>query len=141
MIIAYYSILVLEKVFGVENGVGLGCQPLSSLMEEKLKDPPIPTGFISMSGDLKHSSDDDSSMSKPLESFKNGDVKCIVGHPEPYLTESAKEILTFLQNQAKIVFTFVDECQMNLSDHWGDDFRPHMKSIPGMFLLMNTLRV
>ena len=132
MIIAYYAILVLEKVFGVENGVGLGCQPLSSLMEEKLKDPPIPTGFISMSGDLKHSSDDDSSMSKPLESFKNGDVKCIVGHPESYLTESAKEIMTFLQNQAKIVFTFVDECQMNLSDHWGDDFRPHMKSIPGM---------
>ena len=133
MIIAYYAILVLEKVFGVENGVGLGCQPLSSLMEEKLKNPPISTGFISMCGDLKYSSeyDDSSSTSRPIDHFKDGEIKCILGHPESFISASAKEILAHLQSQGKIVFSFVDECQMNLSNHWGEDFRPDMKSIPG----------
>lgn len=98
MIIAYYAILVLEKVFGVENGVGLGCQPLSSLMEEKLKNPPISTGFISMCGDLKYSSeyDDSSSTSSPIDHFKDGKIKCILGHPESFISASAKEILAHL---------------------------------------------
>ena len=131
MIIAYYGILVMEKILEVEDGVGLGCQPLSALMEEKLKTSPITTGFISMTGDLKHSLDDDCSISKPLDSFKNGDIKCILGHPESFLSETAKEILNHLQQKGKIVFTFIDECQMNLSNHWGEDFRPHMKTVPG----------
>ena len=132
MIIAFYGILVLEKVLGVQDGVGLGCQPLSALMEEKLRDPPIPTGFISMSGDLKNSCDQNSSISKPMDSFKNGDVKCILGHPESFLSATAKEILNHLQQTGKIVFTIIDECHMNLSNHWGEDFRPHMRSVPGM---------
>ena len=132
MIIAYLGILVLEKVYKVENGVGLGSQPLSSLMEEKLKNPTVPTGFISMKGDLKHSSEDGhSSMSKPIESFKKGDVKCVLGHPESWLSSTAKDILVSLQAQGKIIFTFVDEFQMNLSNHWGEEFRPHMKTVPG----------
>ena len=132
MILAYLSILVLEKVFQVENGVGLGSQPLSALMEEKIKTGLVPTGLISMKGELKHSSEDGhNSMSKPLESFKSGEVKCILGHPESWLSSTAQEILTSLQSQGKILFNFVDEFQMNLSNHWGDEFRPHMKTVPG----------
>ena len=82
MILAYLAILVLEKVFQVENGVGLGSQPLSALMEEKIKTGLVTTGLISMKGELKLSSEDGhNSMSKPLESFKSGEVKCILGHP------------------------------------------------------------
>ena len=132
MILAYLAILVLEKVFQVENGVGLGSQPLSALMEEKIKTGLVPTGLISMKGELKHSSEDGhNSMSKPLESFKSGDVKCILGHPESWLSSTAQEILASLQSQGKILFNFVDEFQMNLSNHWGDEFRPHMKTVPG----------
>ena len=131
MIIAYLAILVLEKVFKIEGGVGLGSQPLSALMEEKLKNATVSTGFISMKGDLKHCLED-GSISKSLESFKNGNVKCILGHPESWLSSSAKEILASLQTQGKIVFTFVDEFHMNLSNHWGEEFRPHMKTVPGV---------
>ena len=73
MILAYLSILVLEKVFKVEKGVGLGSQPLSALMEEKVKNPIVPTGLISMKGDLKYSSEDEQiSASRPIENFRSG---------------------------------------------------------------------
>ena len=132
MILAYLSILVLEKVFKVEKGVGLGSQPLSALMEEKVKTSMIPTGLISMKGELKHSSDDGvTTTSRPIEKFKNGEIKCILGHPESWLSATAKDILTSLQSQGRIIFTFVDEFQMNLSNHWGAEFRPYMKTLPG----------
>ena len=106
MILAYLGIFVLEKVFQVENGVGLGSQPLSALMEEKLKNGLMSTGLISMKGELKHASlDGQSSMSKPQECFKNGEVKCILGHPESWLSGTAQEILTHLQTLGKIIFT------------------------------------
>ena len=132
MILAYLGILVLEKVFKVVNGVGLVSQPISALMEEKLKNPIVPMGLISMKGDLKHSSGDgQSSASRPIESFKNGTIKCILGHPESWLSSTAQDILASLQTQGKIIFTVVDEFQMNLSNHWGDEFRPDMKTVPG----------
>jgi superfamily II DNA helicase RecQ len=132
MLLAYLGILVLEKVLQVENGVGLVSQPLSALMEEKLKNPIVPSGLISMKGELKHSSlDGDSSASRPIENFKNGSVKCILGHPESWLSTTAQEVLTSLQSQGKIVFTVVDEFQMNLSNHWGAEFRPFMRTVPG----------
>ena len=46
MLVALLSILVLQKVLNIPDGVGVGCQPLSSIMEEKLKDSYIPTGTI-----------------------------------------------------------------------------------------------
>ena len=140
MILAYLGILVLEKVFGVENGVGLGSQPISALMEEKLKNPLVPMGLISMKGDLKHSTaDGQSSLSRPIDSFKNGGVKCILGHPESWLSPTAQDILACLHAQGKIIFSIVDEFQMNLSNHWGEEFRPHMKTVPGQ-LRAKTLK-
>ena len=41
MICSYLGTLVLSKVFGKENGVGVGNMPLSALMEEKLRNPMI----------------------------------------------------------------------------------------------------
>ena len=132
MIIAYLSILVLEKVFQIKNGVGLGSQPLSALMEEKIKTSFLPTGLVSMKGELKYiSGEGELSRTTPLESFKSGDIKCILGHPESWLSSTAQEILTSLQVQGKIIFTFVDEFQMNLSNHWGAEFRPSMRTVPG----------
>ena len=60
MIVAYLGILVLQKTMNVPEGVGIGCQPLSSIMEEKLKRPYIPTGVITMKGSLKSSMSENS---------------------------------------------------------------------------------
>ena len=44
---------------------------------------------------------------------------------------NCSRILTSLQSQGKIIFTVVDEFQMNLSNHWGSEFRPYMRTVPG----------
>ena len=125
MICSYLGTLVLRKVFGKENGVGIGNMPLSALMEEKLRKPVIKTGLISMKGDLKVSSEDsaDAALSAPIEEFKSGAVGFIIGHAESWMTNTAREITETLRKEEQIIFTFVDEFQMNLSSFWGKDFR------------------
>ena len=124
MICAYLGILVLQKVLEVPKGVGLGTMPLSALMEEKLKGPLVKTGLITMSGDIKASiQENDAFLSDPVAQFKTGDITIVLGHPESWLTSTAKEITDSLNQEGLIVGTFLDEFQMNLSNHWGSDFR------------------
>ena len=75
MICSYLGTLVLRKVFGKENGVGVGNMPLSALMEEKLRNPVIKTGLISMKGDLKVSSNEDSADAAFLPPSRNSKVE------------------------------------------------------------------
>ena len=125
MLCAYLGTLVLRKVFGKVKGVGLGNQPLSALMEEKLKTPVIRTGLITMKGDLKLSSDSlgEAVLTEPIDMFKNGEIGVILGHPESWETDAAKDIIEALRKEDQIIFSFLDEFQMNLSSFWGRDFR------------------
>ena len=125
MVCSYLGTLVMRKVFDKSTGVGLGNQPLSSLMEVKLKNKVIKTGVITMKGDLKMHSEisDDAALTDPIEDFKTGGVGFILGHPESWLTKTAQDILEALRKQDMIIFSMVDEFQMNLSSHWGKDFR------------------
>ena len=117
-------------MFEIPSGVGIGCQPLSAIMEEKLDSET--TGIISMKGDLKSGEgNDDVKLSASIEQFKNGNITCIIGHPESWVTSTAGEILDSLQQNGKILFTFLDEAHIPLSGHW-DTFRPQMKLVPGM---------
>ena len=135
MVVAYLSILVLQKLLGIPSGVGVGTQPLSSIMNEKLKSKYISTGTISMQGDLKANTDfddeeEDVSLSASIDEFKDGKIKCLIGHAESWGTKTASDILDSLQEKGLILFSFVDEAHTPLSDHW-DSFRPQMKLIPG----------
>jgi hypothetical protein len=135
MIVAYLAILVLQKALDVPEGVGVGCQPLSSIMEEKLKTPYISTGVISMKSDLKSSmsdsgEEDDLFLSDPVDDFKTGRVKCLIGHAESWVSRVAQDILDSLREKGLIILTFVDEAHIPLSDHW-DSFRPQLKLVPG----------
>ena len=125
MLCSYLGTLVLRKVFGKVKGVSLGNQPLSALMEEKLKTPVIKTGLISMKGDLKMSSEGpgEAVLTDCIDKFKNGTIGVIIGHPESWLTDTAKDIIETLRKEERIVFYFLDEFQMNLSSFWGKDFR------------------
>ena len=124
MICAYYGILVLQKIFKIEKGVGLGTLPVSALMEEKVKDGVVKTGLITMSGSIKASIEENEAvLSDSADHFKNGDISVILGHPEAWLTSTAEDIVQDLSKQALIVGTFLDEFQMNLCNHWGSDFR------------------
>ena len=39
------------------------------------------------------------------------------------MTNTARDITETLRKEEQIIFTFVDEFQMNLSSFWGQDFR------------------
>ena len=52
MLVVYLSILVLQKKLGISSGVAIGCQPLTSIMNDKLKTSLVSSGIISMRGDL-----------------------------------------------------------------------------------------
>ena len=124
MLCAYLGLEVIKRVCGNSKGVGVGTMPLSALMEEKLKNPLVKTGLITMSGYLKRSEhESDAALTASIEDFKKGEIQMILGHPESWLTATAKEILKCLSKDGLIVFSFVDEFQMNLSKHWGKDFR------------------
>ena len=132
MIVNYLAILVLQKVMGKPAGVGVGCQPLSSIMAEKLKTKYISCGTVSMKGDLKAGeNEEDASLSASIEEFKSGSISVIIGHAESWVTPTAVEVLDSLQQKELILFSFLDEAHIPLSSHW-DSFRPQMKSVPGM---------
>ena len=134
MIVAYLAILVLQKVHNEPKGVGLGTQPLSSIMEEKLMETFIPTGVFSMKGDFKSSKnfseEEDLFLSDPMEDLKSGKVTCLLGHAESWLSSSAQDVLESLQKQNLILFTFLDEAHIPLDSHW-DSFRPQLQLVPG----------
>jgi CRISPR/Cas system-associated endonuclease/helicase Cas3 len=135
MIVAYLAILVLQKTMNVPEGVGIGCQPLSSIMEERLKKPFIPTGVITMRGGLKSSltendGEDDIELSGPVEDFKTGCLKLLLGHAESWMSRTAQDILDSLRENGLVILTIVDEAHIPLADHW-DSFRPQLKLVPG----------
>ena len=101
-------------------------------MEEKVKSPLIPTGFITMSGTLKTNLDrqEDVLLSQPKEDFKTGKVRLILGHAESFVSETGREILDSLRSSELVVLTIVDEFHQGLSDHW-EGFRQQMKLVPG----------
>ena len=129
MVVAYLAILVLQIVRDVPYGVGLGTQPLSSIMEERLVDPYIPMGVISMKGDLRssknYSEEDDIFLSDSIEDFKSGKVTCMIGHAESWNSGTAKDILESLKEKGLVLFTFLDEAHIPLAAHW-DIFRPQL---------------
>ena len=93
-------------------------------MEEKLKNPLVKTGLITMSGDLKHSiKENDGFLSEPLSQFESGEITMLLGHSESWLTNVAIGITDSLKKKGLIIATFLDEFQMNLENHWGSDFR------------------
>ena len=62
-------------------------------------------------------------VSDPLTNFKNGDITVVLGHSESWLSSTAQDITTCLNQKGLIVGTFLDGFQMNLANHWGSDFR------------------
>ena len=135
MVVIYLAIFVLQKVLGVSDGVGIGCQPLSSIMNEKVGSKFIKSGTISMQGGLRtaeyEADESQLALSSAKEEFMNGELDIMIGHAESWLSDVAKSILDSLQQKGKIVFSFVDEAHIPLVKHW-NSFRPELKRVPGM---------
>ena len=69
-------------------------------------------------------------LSGPVEDFKTGRLKLLLGHAESWVSKTAQDILDSLREKGLVVLTIVDEAHIPLSDHW-DSFRPQLKLVPG----------
>ena len=58
-----------------ETGVSVGTQPLSIIMEEKMRDKTFPTAVVTMCGQIKQSMEDkgDAELSTPMEGLLQGE--------------------------------------------------------------------
>jgi hypothetical protein len=120
MLVVQLGILLMRKSLGIKNGVAVGTQPLTVIMEEKLKDKTVPTAVISMCGDIKQGVEDTgkASLSSPEEDLLQGAFPCIIGHPESWSSELGQSLLRNLQQKKMIAMNFIDELHQGLDDHW-----------------------
>ena len=137
MVLIDLAIFVLQKVLGVNDGVGIGCQPLSSIINEKVGSKYIKfkSVTISMQGGLRTAEYEEVESQLELSSankeFMNGVLDIIIGHAESWLSDVEKSILDSLQQKGKIVFSFVDEAHIPLVKNW-NSIRPELERVPGM---------
>ena len=65
----------------------------------------------------------------PVEDFKTGCLKLLLGHAESWMSRTAQDILDSLREKGLVILTIVDEAHIPLADHW-DSFRPQLKLVP-----------
>jgi hypothetical protein len=83
----------MRKIFKIETGVAVGTQPLSMIMEEKLKSPVVPTAVVTMQGQIKQNLDDkgEAQLSSPTDDVLNGEFPLLIGHPESWSNQVGQE--------------------------------------------------
>ena len=84
------GILGLRKVFGNMRGVAIMTQPLSSIMEEKMKNQQIKTAVLTMTGKLKNE-------------ILEGAYPVIIGHPESWGSSRGKRLLLEMKKRNMIL--------------------------------------
>ena len=112
--------ILMRKVFEEPNGVSVGTQPLSLIMEEKINNGIVPTAVLSMGGQIKKELDDtgEASLSSPEESILRGAYPVLIGHPESWGNCVGQKLLKNLQQRNLVLFNFIDELHQGLECHW-----------------------
>ena len=80
----------MRKILGIINGVSVGTQPLSILMEEKMNDKLVPTAVLTMQGQLKrilNEEDNSVVLSSPEEDVLRGLFPVLLRHPESWASD------------------------------------------------------
>ena len=86
------------------------------IMAEKLQNNILPTGVISMSGQLRTSLEqqDGVTLSRPEAEFLNGNLPCLFGHPESWMSEKGQSWIQDLHKNEIIVLNVTDEMHSSL---------------------------
>ena len=114
--VIYLGTLLLRKIMNISEGVSVITEPLNMIMAEKLSTSFVPTGVISMTGELKTSLEerDGVKLSAPEENFLDGSLPCLFGHPESWLSEKGKELIKELHKRKRIILNVTDEMHSSL---------------------------
>ena len=112
--------LVLRKIMKTDTGVSVGTEPLTIIMEEKMRDKTFPTAVVTMSGQIKQSVEDkgEAVLSTPEEDILQGNFPILLGHPESWSHKVGQDLLRKLQKNNQVILSFLDELHQGLKNHW-----------------------
>ena len=119
------GILGLRKVFNNYRGVAIVTQPLSSIMNEKMRNSPVKTAVLTMRGNLKSEESDDADLNCLENDVIAGNYPVIIGHPESWASSRGQSILMELKVRNSVLLVGIDEFHQGQIGHW-DTFRPEM---------------
>ena len=102
--------LVLRERLNISKGVAIVTQPLTSIMNEKIRNKICGVATLSMTGTLKTSKDDDdASLSCDLQDLLDGRFPVLMGHPESFDSDLGQHILRELQKLERLLLVCIDE--------------------------------
>ena len=90
-----------------------------------------------MSGQLRTSLEqqDGVTLSRPEAEFLNGNLPCLFGHPESWMSEKGQSWIQDLHKNGRIVLNVADEMHSSLD--WAK-IRPQMKTLSGMIRIFSV---
>jgi superfamily II DNA helicase RecQ len=126
MDIALKGSLLMREVDQQPDGVTIVLQPLTSLMQEKMKNKIANVAVLSMAQQLtvmaEDSADNSAVLSCTLEQLVSGQYSVLIGHPESFATPFGQQILRKLRELDLLLALILDEFHLGADGQW--DFRP-----------------
>ena len=139
--VIYIALRVLEIVTNRDDLVALGAEPTENIIKNKVSNPMLPSGSISMSGKIEVSFKEQNQgcqgCNKKVQGHHKADcavvsdlkvskqVKVIYGYQESWSHEVGRAIIEKRAESNQIAFIFYDEAHTNLPKFWGK-FRKEM---------------
>jgi superfamily II DNA helicase RecQ len=98
------GIIGLRQVFGNMKGVAIVTQPLSAIMNEKLKNKDVKTAVLTMTGKLKNDEGQDDAELDQLEAdVLEGVYPVVIGHPESWSSRKGQQLLMEMRKRDMIL--------------------------------------
>ena len=98
------GILGLRVVSGNAKGIAIVTQPLSSIMNEKMKNKDIRTAVLTMNGKIKNNEEqDDAELDCLEEDLLAGNYPVVIGHPESWGSRNGQRLLMEMRKRDLIL--------------------------------------
>jgi len=122
------GILGLRKIFANKKGVAVVTQPLTAIMNQKLKNSIVRTAVLTMRGKLKKDESDETELSCIEQEVLDGKFPVIIGHPESWGSARGQRLLLEMKKMEMILLIAIDEFHQGQIGHWAE-FRPNMMKV------------
>ena len=112
MNVVLIGIHALRQKMGNNKGVAIVTQPLTAIMNNKLKNKIAKTAVLSMRGKLKNDGtelEDDVELSCLEEEVLEGQYPVLIGHPESWGSARGQKLLLELKKREMILLIAIDE--------------------------------